>query len=1161
MERLWPLDRALSLQLLTNALGDHARLPSPGSLQQLLSSAEVGLFTHQAHFEPQLLDAGWFLQSVATAREDLRLFSIERQRQAHQVAAHIFDLALQSSDLSQLRKLQYTFAAQVAYMGGQLMPNAAALARRLRIVREPERLGDPGIVSLEAGVLLLALDRPALYPLLSARSSQLESLAAELGDISDSEYASADGVITGARELMSFLTYGDETALSRARGQFTRALESQGAPSDIESRWVAAHLLQIADGLETSSIWNVLPSNLPSAARAMTLGDPPVLQLWPPQLSFLSGDGPGEPSPLDPSARRVILSFPTSAGKSLLAQLFVTAHIVGGKDDVCVVAPTHSLCRELSTSLRRRLRTLGHQLYVEPSLGFGVAKPASARAVVMTPERLAGRLRNDPVGLLREFGMFVIDEAHLIADKERGWRLEETLSLLNHVTKDTHHRILVLSAALGSQAHVIAWLDAGNGVIARHEDWRGPRRLAVIYTTTPDWELETRQEPEGARLARRVVPLKGLVHLRTGPAGLFTSGEFSKSVGDLVLRQKRSGDWTRDTSKSTTQSAQLIPLIDHILSTGSVLVIQGTKSAAQRLAEAIADSLDEDPKIFALADLVRTRLGPEHPLARVIPKGVAFHHAALPVDIQSEIEDAVRTGQINCLVATTTLTEGINLPFKSVVVAQRGYHASDGFVEVVDAARLINAVGRAGRAGRETEGWLILAEQTPFDPSMFEPLNQTALELELRSTMVSQEALEQLAKLEEIARAGEDSIFATIGPEANGFVRCVWLIAQALTELGDPPSDEDVLEAIKATLAWQQSDEKGRTRFLEVALRAYRAFSEQPSDRRKRWAQSGMSLPSAASLESIASQVLDVMTEDVALSEPPQAIAAILRDGRLSNILNLPENQRSGFKQSRNSPRDELLPVDLMALLNDWVSGMNLQDLADSHLGAIKSEDYRYEQLAEFVASVFEHYLPWAIGTLIEWVNEALEKQEASFRVPDDLAGAVHYGVATRDALSLMLGGIRSRRLANHVAESRAKAGTEYADTPLRDWLASQEMSAWRNNFDASPTEVADLLAFVRDPSVQLVNQVLEGEEYTLPYVERAAVLFESPASLAYEPDQPSPGPLAIYVDSEIVGTISPDHHDDVALLTGIGIPLEIRVQPSASGSFLMLRLATETHA
>ena len=1155
------MDRALDLQFLTDALGDHARLPSPETLQRLLSEAEVGLFTHQAEFEPRLLDAGWYLQSVATAREDLDLYGIERQRQAHQVSAHIFDLALQRGNLTELEVLQYTFAAQIAYMGGELTPNAAALARRFTIVREPEQLGDPGVVSLEAGVVLLALDRPALYPLLNTRINQLNTLANEFGDISESRYASADGVVRGIRELTTFLTYGNSRALSLARRQFRRALETRGAPNDVESRWVAAHLLQVADGLETRSVWSVLPPNLTSAARAMTLGDPPVLQLWPPQLSFLTSDTPSEPSPLDSSARRVILSFPTSAGKSLLAQLFVTAHIVGGTGDVCVVAPTHSLCRELSTSLRRRLKTLGHQLYVEPPLGLGIAKPAAARVAVMTPERLAGRLRSDPAGLLEEFGMFVIDEAHLVADGERGWLLEETLSLLNHVTKASHHRILVLSAALGSQAHVMAWLDGGNGVIARHEDWRGPRRLAVIFTTRPDWDSEIREESQGTRLPRRVVPLIGLVHLRTGTAGSFERGEFSEPVGNLVLRQKRSGDWTRDESQSTTQRAQLLPLIDHILTTGSVLVIEGTKMAAQRLAEEVADSLDDDPATFALADLVRTRLGSEHALARVIPKGVAFHHSALPVDVQSEIEDAVRTGQINCLVATTTLTEGINLPFKSVVVAQRGYHDSDGFVEVVDAARLLNAVGRAGRAGRETEGWLILAEHQAFQPSMFEPLNRTAPDLELQSTMASEAALEQLAKLEETAMAGEDAIFTSVGPEANGFVRSVWLIAQALTDLIDPPTEEDVLDAIKSTLAWQQLGEDGRVQFRAVASRAYRAFSEQPVEKRMRWARSGMSLPSAASLEALASEVLDMITKDVTLSEPPQAIASILRNGRLARILDLSENQRRGFKENRNSPRDELLPVDLMALIVDWVSGVDLQELADRHLGAVKSEDYRFEQLAEFVASVFEHYLPWALGTIVNWVNDALEKQSASFRIPDDLPAAVHYGVATRDALNLMLGGVRSRRLANRVAESRAHPQFEPIETPLRNWLANQDIPAWRSNFGASPTEVADLLAFARDPNVQLVNQVLEGEEYKLPYVERAAVLFESTASLAYEPDQPEPAPLAIFVNSQIVGTISPDHYDDVSLITRIGIPLDIRVRPSETGTLLMLRLAPEGDA
>ncbi len=90
------MDRALNLDNLTTALGNHALLPSAANLQRLLADAEVGLFTQQSNVGPELLDAGWYLQSIASARADLQLFPLERRRLAHQVSAHIFDLALTS---------------------------------------------------------------------------------------------------------------------------------------------------------------------------------------------------------------------------------------------------------------------------------------------------------------------------------------------------------------------------------------------------------------------------------------------------------------------------------------------------------------------------------------------------------------------------------------------------------------------------------------------------------------------------------------------------------------------------------------------------------------------------------------------------------------------------------------------------------------------------------------------------------------------------------------------------------------------------------------------------------------------------------------------------------------------------------------------------------
>jgi hypothetical protein len=45
----------------------------------------------------------------------------------------------------------------------------------------------------------------------------------------------------------------------------------------------------------------------------------------------------------------------------------------------------------------------------------------------MTPEKLAAHLRLEPARMLEEYSLFVIDEAHLVGDADRGWVLESAL--------------------------------------------------------------------------------------------------------------------------------------------------------------------------------------------------------------------------------------------------------------------------------------------------------------------------------------------------------------------------------------------------------------------------------------------------------------------------------------------------------------------------------------------------------------------------------------------------------------------------------------------------------------------------------------------------------------------------------------------------------------
>jgi DEAD/DEAH box helicase len=1119
------LERALNLDLLRLALGEGGLLPSPEQLQQRLAAAEIGLFIQRGSIDDDLLAAGWYLHAVGSARASLQLYSVDRQLRANQVAAHIFDLALAVGRASQPEQREMTFAAQVSYIRGDLDPNALALYRRLP--RSQARLREaPGEVALEVGSAVLALDRLRLFPrieALRAEAGNLRSIVG-VGDLLETPYGSAARVIEGCNELILHLTYNIPARLDRARQLFDDAIDPPFAGSDLDSRWVAAHLRDIADDLEGTSVWAHLPPSIPpAAARAMTLGDPPVLSLWPPQIDLLKT----LPNPLGPDVKRLLLSFPTSAGKTLIAQYLVAAHVASGAGSACVVVPTHSLGRELQRDLDRRLGTMGGGAADAGPLGLPL--PSTSQAVVMTPEKFAAHLRNEPERMLQDFSLFLIDEAHLVGDAERGWVLESALGFLHEATLNSPHRIILLSAALGNRTHVGAWLSI-NGVPAQtfHHDWRGPRRAHALVGTSPAWQnaVPLPVMPR-ARLRRQTVPLFGDIHIRTGP-GQHQSLRTNEPIGSLV-QIDRPGGWEKDEQLSDTGYRMRARMATFLAVHGPVLIVEPTKVTAQRTAAAIADEIEEDdPECAALVGLATNRLGASHPLVRTLRRGVGFHHSALPDDIQAELEDGLRKGPLRYLVATTTLIEGINFPVRTVLVGDRGYKTRDGFVTTLDAPKLLNAVGRAGRAGRETEGWIVMWLGEQFSTQAFDAMEADDAALSATSRLSTPEALEELAAFEELVRSSQDAVMESAGSAVSDFISHVWFVATALQDIGDAAADP-VRTSLESTLAWQQLTPEDQERWRSVGNLALQRYSEAPEGQRKRWARTGTCLPSASELERMAVEIRNGLS---ALPNPLDAVEAfrhVSDEGRLERLLSLSEARSRRFRPRRNSPITVTLPVDLRALIVDWLRGRGLDELGATYLGSVLDDEYRDEQLSEFVSGVLEHLLPWLLSTLAAWVNDGLDDDS---QLCPELPAYLRFGVDNPIALDLSKSGVRSRRLA-HVVANAASASTTL---PVREWLAESDIRAWADTFAASPTELADLLFFTRARDAHITSRVLAGEVVDIPLVLQPTTS-AGPVELR-EVDETAPPRLAAFRDDELMGYIRAVHHDDISKLRAVGLPL-----------------------
>ena len=766
--------------------------------------------------------------------------------------------------------------------------------------------------------------------------------------------------------------------------------------------------------------------------------------------------------------RRAVLTFPTSAGKTLLAHLLVAQHLAMASNSVCFVAPSHSLCRETRKGLGRRLWTLRRRIAEEGPLGDSF--PTRGDVVIMTPEKLASRLRADEQALLDQFGLFVLDEAHLVGDETRGWSFETTISRLHSLTADTDHRILLLSAALGGTASIHTWLGTDGAITTSTSTWRGPRRLHATHTYWEDPASKVERQPTGRqRVPRTVTDLYGIVQLYVDEGAAIAS--YGAKVGEVTATPKGK-------PKHPSRSEKLLPIVQLAARSGPVLVVHATKKAAERLVAEIAGVRPETPKTRAIVDLAEQRMGTTHNLVAVLRRGVAYHHAALPTDIQAEIEDAVREGAIDIVCATSTLTEGVNLPVRTVIISERGYYDGTEFHAFIDSVGLMNAAGRAGRAGRETEGWVVVNYEAGA-PAPRQALRELGQRSEVLSTLTVEAALEQLAKYETLVHETAALVLQNVPGAVDNFLSYCWYIAD-ISEVANLNDRRDrVIAGIRETLAWHQLTPAVQRRWEAIALIVVASYEEASPVQRRRWARSGTPLSANIVLEDVATGAAPAIRalQPTSIDDPVALIAAILEEGRLDLLLSLAQPRDYRFKRRRYGPI-EPVSVDLLALVLDWVRGTPLNILADTHLIGVQGGDedaFRFEQLSTFITRICEHHLPFTLGTVLEWINA-----DSSDEINPSLPAHLHYGVPGREALELLMAGVRSRRIAAVVG---AQAKAEGVPTNgLRPWLAAMGPILWRARFEAGPAEVADLLYFVHDPAAGIGASLLDGEARTIGF-------------------------------------------------------------------------------
>ncbi len=735
----------------------------------------------------------------------------------------------------------------------------------------------------------------------------------------------------------------------------------------------------------------------------------------------------------------LVVSLPTSAGKTRIAELCILRCLAGGKR-VMFVTPLRALSAQTEATLQQSFVPLGKTISaLYGSIGdSGLDEDAirERNIVVATPEKLDFALRNDAT-LLDDVGLLIFDEGHMIGLNEREVRYEVQVQRLLRRDDAATRRIVCLSAILpdGPQLEDFSnWLrrDAVGTLIK--DDWR-PTRLRFGEVV---WNGQT------ARL-----------NLRVGEERPWVQTYLTGTVPPVWIPPKRQ----RTKLFPNNQRELCLATAWRLVADGqTVLVYCPERRSVEPFAKVIIDLhergalasllIDDPNRLNTALALGAEWLGPEHPILKCLRLGVALHHGALPTAYRKEIERLLRAGVLKITISSPTLAQGLNLSATTLIM-----YALHRAGDRIDASEFKNVTGRAGRAYVDVEGLVLypmfgnLARKRAAWEGLLGDLGAREMEsglvrlvVELLRRLHSRQGGDVTQLVEYVANNAAAWDFPEIAGEqpavrdrafADWEQQLAMLDTAVLSLIGEydiPDADiAATLDMVLQSSLWQRrlqrlSDVTQAALGKMLETRARVIWSQSTSPQRRGYFLAGLGLKSGHALDEIAAEanaMLVAANAALALGNQEEAIGAIT--GIAESVF--------AFQPFTPDP----LPANWRLILRAWLLGQPL-----AAIGGEPNETLR------FVEGGLVYRLPWAMES-IRVRATANDDLVGDFRVDDHELGlavpAVETGTMIWSASLLIQAGFNSRIAAIKVIlDTGAIFGS---GDELRLWLRSQGVAEW----------------------------------------------------------------------------------------------------------------------
>jgi helicase len=354
--------------------------------------------------------------------------------------------------------------------------------------------------------------------------------------------------------------------------------------------------------------------------------------------------------------KNCIVSTPTASGKTLMAILAAIKTLEGDKK-VLYTSP---------------LVALAFEKYEEFSKFFNEYKVAISVSdfdsndhwlqnydlIVATNEKVESLIRHG-VEWIRDVGLLILDEIHLLTDYSRGPTLEILITKMRKIVKNL--QIIGLSATIKNAEELAEWLDSK----LLKSDFR-PVKLyqGIAYDSKIKFP------------GYKTIELNKELDLEEA----IVSDTLKKGKQILIFCSTR---------KSTEALAEsLAKVVSNKLGKSDIEILKKLSEDVENILEVPTEQCKR--------------------VARCIKNGTAFHHSGLVGKQRRLIEENFKNGLIKVIVATTTLAAGVDLPaFRVLIKDAKRYHPTYGSV-YIPILEYYQMIGRAGRPRFDNYGESII---------------------------------------------------------------------------------------------------------------------------------------------------------------------------------------------------------------------------------------------------------------------------------------------------------------------------------------------------------------------------------------------------------------------------------------------------------------------